>query len=142
MPITCICADFEKLRDGGPGKPGPLTKIATFEDISSVVDHVRRMRFVKCLQPEVVEYSKAIATLGLKYGESLQGGTLFAIKPENQAAFLSEKAKIDAETRDLLINKLPPSAYEKIPLSALDLLALEPFIILPEEETSKSQDKK
>lgn len=132
MSIKCVCADLEKLRDG-PGRAGPLSKIANFEDLSSVLDHVRRMRFIKAMQPDVVEYAKAIATLGQKYGKPVQNGAYFIIDPEHEAEYKAEKAKIDAEEREIAATPLPFSAYEKIPLSSLDLLALEPFIVIPDE---------
>jgi hypothetical protein len=133
MSIKCICADLEKLRDG-PGKPGPLSKIANFEDLSSVLDHVRRMRFIKAFQPEVIEYAKAIATLGKKYGKPMQNGSYFVIEPEKEDEYRAEKDKFDAEEREIVATPLPFSAYEKIALSALDLLALEPFIVIPDEQ--------
>jgi hypothetical protein len=133
MVIMCTGADIEKLRDA-PGRPGPLSKIANFEDLSSVVDHVRRVRFIKALQPELVEYSKAVATLGEKYGKPMQGGSYFAIDPEKEDLFKAEKAQLDAEEYTITMTPLPVSAYEKIPLTVLDLLALEPFIVaLPDE---------
>jgi len=138
MFIKCTCANLEKLRDA-PGRPGPLAKIANYEDLSSVVDHVRRVRFIKALQPEVIEYAQAIATLGEKYGKPMQGGSYFAIDPDKETEFKAEKAKIDAEERTIRITPLPPSAYDKIPLSALDLLALEPFIVLPDEEGVRAE---
>jgi hypothetical protein len=137
MPLSFTLGRLDKIRDTVPGKPGPLTKIANFEDNlleSSVVDHVRRVRFVKALQTELVEYSKAMATIAQKYGESQQGGAFFTIKPEKQAEFAAEKEKLDAETRELLINPLPVSAYEKIPLTAFDLIGLEPFVVMPEDK--------
>ena len=135
MSIQCTCADLEKLRDA-PNRPGPLTKIANYEespDDLSVIDRVRRMRFVKALFPEVTEYAQAVATLGQKCGKPTQGGKYFVIDLEKEDEFKAEKAKIDAETRTIFLMPLPVSAYEKIPLTALDLMALEPFIVLPEE---------
>jgi hypothetical protein len=134
MPLSFTLGRLDKIRDTIPGKSGPLSKIANFEDMSSVVDHVRRVRFVKALQTELTEYSKAVATIAQKYGESQQGGAFFTIKPERQAEFAAEKEKLDAETRELLINPLPVSAYEKIPLTAFDLIGLEPFVVMPEDK--------
>lgn len=135
MSIQCTCADLEKLRDA-PNRPGPLTKIANYEETAddiSVIDRVRRMRFVKALVPEITEYAQAVATLGQKLGKPTEGGKYFMIDPEREEEFKAEKAKIDAEPRTIALRRLPVSAYAKISLTALDLMALEPFIVLPEE---------
>lgn len=142
MSIKCTYGDLGKLRDF-PGSEGVVRGVASkFYDLVgvegaevSVVDRFRLMRFVQAVDKELREYVRVLSELGRKYGEpSTVGGTaVFRVSPGRQAEFDAEKASLDAEERELLVNPLPVSAYEKVPLTPRELACLEKFVVPPPE---------
>jgi len=142
MSIKCTYGDIGKLRDV-PGPEGVvrgvLSKLydlvgAECEQVS-VVDRFRLMRFVQAVDKELREYGRVLSALGKKYGEPSTVGEspVFRIRTESQAQFDAEKASLDAEERELLVNLLPVSAYEKVPLTPRELACLEKFVVAPSE---------
>jgi hypothetical protein len=142
MSIKCTCGDLGKLRDV-PGPTGVVRGVAAklydlvgAEGVEvSVVDRFRLMRFVQAVDDEVREYVRVLSELGKKYGESatVGGVSVFRVSLEHQSEFDVEKAALDAEERELLVNPLPVSAYGKVPLTPRELSYLEKFVVLPDE---------
>lgn len=142
MSIKCTYGDIGKLRDV-PGPKGVVRGVAAklydlvgVEGVEvSVVDRFRVMRFVQAVDPELREYGRVLSELGRKYGEpsTVGNSVVFLIGPERQAEFDAEKASLDAEERELLVNLLPVSAYERVPLTPRELACLEKFVVPPPE---------
>ena len=142
MSIKCTCGDLAKLRDL-PGPTGVVRGVAAklFDvvgvagDQVSVVDRFRLMRFVQAVDAELKEYVRVLSELGRKYGEPATVGAtaVFRVLPEHQAEFDAEKASLDAEERELLVNPLPVTAYEKVALTPRELAYLEKFVVPPAE---------
>ena len=142
MSIKCTYGDIGKLRDV-PGPKGVVRGVAAklydlvgVEGVEvSVVDRFRVMRFVQAVDKELREYGRVLSELGRKYGEPSTVGdsAVFRIGPERQAEFDAEKASLDAEERELLVNLLPVSAYERVPLTPRELACLEKFVVPPPE---------
>ena len=144
MPIKCTYGDVGKLRDF-PGPEGVVRGVASklydlvgvesVGDQVSVVDRFRIARFVNAVNEELQVYGRVMSALGKKYGEpSTVGGlSVFRIIPERQAEFDAEKSSFESEERDLLVNPLPVSAYERVPLTPRELASLEKFVVLPPE---------
>jgi hypothetical protein len=142
MSIKCTYGDVVRLRDV-PGPEGVVRGVAAklydllgaeHEQVS-VVDRFRLMRFVQAVDKELREYGRVLSELGRKYGEpSTEGGSaVFRIRPERKAEFDAEKASLDAEERELPVNPLPVSAYERVPLTPRELACLEKFVVPPPE---------
>lgn len=141
MSIKCTLGDLGKLRDS-PGPKGVARGVASkLYDLAgaeggeiSVVDRFRIMRFVQAVEGELKEYGRVMGELGRKYGKSETVGALevFRVDPGHQAEFDREKASLDAEERELAVNPLPVSAYERVPLTPRELSYLEKFVVVPE----------
>jgi len=133
MSITCTYGDLDRLRDA-PSRQGPLTKLMSATE-PSLVDKFRIVRLAKEVDHELETYGKFLVELGKKYGDpvKINGKPSWQIRPDEQENYLAEKAKIDADPCELLVSPLPASSYEKVPLTATDLMLLGPFIVTPPE---------
>lgn len=146
--IKCTFRDLSKLRDVR-GIPGPFTKLASADEARlSLVDRMRVSRFLKPLLAETAIFERDYMTLLEKYGtrrkddpaivfdialeDDGKGGT--RINEARRREFNVEQEKLHEMEREIVVLPLPRSIYEKLSLTAGDLLALEKFIEFPTDE--------
>lgn len=146
--IKCTFRDLSKLRDVR-GIPGPFTKLASADETRlSLVDRVRVSRFLKPLLAETAVFERDYMALLERYGtrrkddpaivfdialeDDGKGGT--QVNEKRRKEFIVEQEKLYEMECEIAILPLPRSIYEKLSLTAGDLLALEKFIELPTDE--------
>jgi hypothetical protein len=111
-----------------------MTKFSNVGESVSLVDRTRIMKWLKPIIAETAEFEKVHLQLLQKYGKrNEQKSDQFTIPPGAQLAYQGETEKLEATEVEVPVVPLPMESYDgKVPLTVGDLLAMKPFVIMPE----------